>query len=419
MDANFIMLSALGLLCLLLSAFFSASETALFSIPRERIDTFRKHASRSQRLIYALLTDGQRTLLLLLLCNLFVNITLAGIINSLTTAILGKSAVLWSFVAATAAIITFGEVLPKNIALRWNEPIAAVAAPILHSFKTLASPLLNLVQRVNQLFLARFKLHLRGPSPFITIDELKSALSRSLEQGVISKAEQGVITNLLDKGAQPVRRFMTHRSQMLFLPHYTTAGDAAAQLARRGQTCALITRGQRGQQVSGVVLLPDLLRAAPAERCRVIARSPQWAPETLEAADLVSFMFAEDQSVVCVLDEFGGLSGVFTLSDNLNRVMNLRRERAGGSDGNARIFKGLQELDGMAEWLPQSLAEAGQNVRTLNGALTRHLGRIPKTGERFEIDGWNIYIMSSDPNRIESVLIGRNPQRETEKLFSQ
>ena len=407
MDANLILHSALGLFFLLLSAFFSASETALFSIPRERIDAFRKHASRSRRLIYALLTDGQRTLLLLLLCNLFVNITLAGLINSIMTALLGRSAALWSFLAATATIITFGEVLPKNAALLRNETVAAAAAPVLHIMKALASPLLNLVQRVNHLFLARFKVHLRRPSPFITIDELRSALRSSVERGVITRGEQGVITNLLDKGAQPVKRFMTHRSQVLFLPHYTTAGDAAAELAERGQTCALITRGQRGQQVLGVALLPDLLRAAPAARCRTIARSPQWAPETLEAADLISFMFAEGHSVVCVLDEFGGLSGVFTLSDSLDRVMNLRRERAGGDGGNVRTFLGLQELDGMADWLPPSLAPAAQNARTLNGAITRYLGRIPKTGERFDIDGWNFYIMHSGQNRIESVLIGK------------
>jgi CBS domain containing-hemolysin-like protein len=417
MDANpdLIPLSALCLFFLMLSAFFSASETALFSIPRERIDTFQKHASRPRRLIYALLTDGQRTLLLLLLCNLFTNITLAGLINSLTTALLGRSAALWSFLAATAMIITFGEVLPKNAALRWNEAMAAAASPVLHVMKALASPLLNLVQRVNQFFLTRLKIHLRQPSPFITIDELKSALRSSVERGVISRGEQGVITNLLDKGAQPVKRFMTHRSQLLFIPHYTSTGDAVAELARRGQTFAIITRGQRGRQVLGVALLPDLLRAAPAERCRVIARSPQWAPETLEAAELVSFMFAEKQSVVCVVDEFGGLSGVFTLSDSLSRVMNFRRKRAGSEGGNTRAFTGLQELDGMAGWLPESLAAAGQSARTLNGALTRHIGRIPKTGERFDIDGWNFYIMDSGPNRIESVLIGKKDLPGTDK----
>jgi magnesium and cobalt transporter len=378
---------------------------ALFSIPRERIDAFREHKSRSRRLIYELLINGQRTLQLILLMNVFVNITLAGIINSLIAAVLGRSAALWSFFVATALIIAFGEVLPKIVAMRKNELIAALASPVLYNVARLIRPLLDVVQSVNRFFLSRIKPHLGQRSPFITIDELKSAVRSSFEQGVISKSEQGVITNLLEKGAQPVKRTMTHRSRIPLLPHYTTASDALKELAARKRSFALVTRGPRGHQVAGVVTLPDLLRAAPTDRCRQLAAPPQWAPETLAAADLISFMFAEKLRVVCIVDEFGGLSGAFSLEESLNRVMNFRPERAAQSKHSAHVFKGLQEIDAMAEWLPECLLAQAKEVRTLNGLLTRHLGRIPKTGERFEIDGRNFYIMYSSPNRIESVLI--------------
>jgi putative hemolysin len=391
----------------MVSAFFSASETALFSIPRERIDGFKNHRAQSRRLIHALLMDGQQTLLMLLVCNLFVNITLTGLIHSLVTALLGKSDALWSFLTATAVIIMFGEVLPKNGALRWNEPLAAFASPILYNLKRLLSPLLKLLQLINRFFLERFRVHMRRPSPFITIDELKSAVRSSYERGVISKSEQGIITTLLDRGAHPVTRFMTHRSHVPILPHYTTVSYALSELVRLNRTYALVTRDPRGRDVAGVVCLPDLLGASPADRCRQLAKPPQWVPATLETADLVSFMFAEKLSVVCVLDEFGGLSGVFSLAEGLNMVMNFRQGRGdGGSAGDsAKVFSGLQEIDTMADWLPESLVKTVQNVRTLNGLLTRHLGRIPKSGENFEIDGKNIYIIDSDPNRIESVLI--------------
>ncbi|MDR2577726.1 MAG: CNNM domain-containing protein [Chitinispirillales bacterium] len=411
MDTNIIVLFAVNFCFILLSAFFSASETALFSIPRERIDSFQDHRAHSRRLIYLLLKDGQRTLLLLLVCNLFVNITLTGLINSLMTAILGKSSVLWSFAAATAIIITFGEIAPKTGALRWNEKIAGFAAPVIYNLKIVSSPLLNLIQRINRFFLARFKRYLRNPSPFITVDELKSALCSSLERGVISKSEQRIITNLLDRGAQPVKRFMIHRSQMPFLPHYTTVSDALKELVRTSQTYALITRSPRSQQVIGVVCLHTLLSASPTNRCRQLAKNPQWVPETLVAADLIGFMFAQKLDIACVLDEFGGLSGVFSLADGLGRVMNFRQEQEGegqGKGGSARVFLGLQEIDGMEDWLPESLLSMSENVRTLNGLLTRYLGRIPKTGERFEIDGRNFCIMYSAGNRVESVLIRKS-----------
>ena len=413
MDANTIILSALCVVFLTMSAFFSGAEIALFSIPRERLAAFEKDGKRSRRLIYSLLVDGQRTLLMLLLGNLFVNITLTGLVNSLVSGLLGRNATMWSFFVTAAALIVVGDVLPKNSALRWNEKIAVFASPIVYYMKAALSPLLDLIQNVSQFFLAIFKRYLKQPSPFITIDELKSAVYRSFERGVISKSEQGVIAGLLDRGALPVKRFMIHRSKIPFLPHYTTASDAVKAMADSGQTFALVTRGPRSAQVTGVVYLPQLLCAPPGDRCRKFARPPQWAPETLETAELISFMFAEKLGVACVIDEFGGTSGVFSLSEGLSRVMNFRGERpARGSGGSVRIFKGGQEVDGMAEWLPQSLASSQPDARTLNGLITRHLGRIPKTGEKFDIDGKNIYIMYSGPNKIETVLIRKDGPAE-------
>jgi len=393
----------------MMSAFFSGSEIALFSIPRERLSTFEKHGKRSRRLIYSLLLDGQRTLLLLLMGNLFVNITLAGLVNSLVAELLGRKATFWSFLVTSVTLILVGEILPKNGALRWNEKIAAGAAPVIYCMKLALSPLLNLIQKVSQFFLTLFKRYLKQPSPFITLDELKTAVYSSFEQGVISKSEQGVIAGLLDKGALPVKRFMIHRSKVPFLPHYTTVSDAVKAMAESGQTFALITSGQHSHQVTGVAYLPQLLCAPQGERCRRFAKPPQWVPETQETAGLISFMFAEKLSVVCVLDEFGGTSGAFSLSDGLAKVMNFRGGHAAQqSGGNVRMFKGEQEIDGMTEWLPQSLVSAGPDVRTLNGLITRHLGRIPKTGEKFDLDGKNIYIMYSGPTKIETVLIKKD-----------
>jgi len=392
------------------SAFISASETALFSIPRERIGTFEKHEMRSRRLIYSLLADGQRTLMMILLANIFVNLTLAGLINSLMASLLGRDAAFIGFLAATVAIIAFGEVLPKNGALRRNETIAAFASPVWHYLKIFSSPLLDFFQRINTFFIERLKVHLKRPSPFITVDELKSAVHNSLKQGVISKWEQSVITGLLDRGAQPVKRYMLHRSQALLLPQECTVLEAVSSLTRSGQTCALLTRGGGDGRIVGLVRLPRLLAASPKSRCRKFAVSPEWVPETLEVADLISFMFVQKLSIVCVLDEFGSFSGLFSLSEGLKRVMQFRTERpAQESAGlSTKVFSGLQEIEGMAEWLPEALTNEYSDVRTLNGLLTRHLGRIPKTGERFTVDGWNFYIINSGLTKIESVLIRKS-----------
>jgi magnesium and cobalt transporter len=201
---------------------------------------------------------------------------------------------------------------------------------------------------------------------------------------------------------------MIHRSRIPFLPHYTAVSDALGALADAGQTFALITRGSRGGQVMGIARLPELLAASPNDRCRKLARPPQWVPETLEAADLVSLMFAENLSVVCVLDEFGGTSGAFSLAEGLGKIMAFRNEKTQENSGGAKIFSGMKEVEGMAEWLPRSLVSANPDVRTLNGLLTRHLGRIPKSGENFDIDGRKFYIIYAGHNKIESVLVSKS-----------
>ncbi|MFW5813617.1 MAG: CNNM domain-containing protein [Fibrobacterota bacterium] len=406
-----IILSVLTVLFLFFSAFFSASETALFSIPRERILSFHDDPSRSRRLVHSLLTDGHRTLLLILLGNMFVNITLAGLIQSLLESVLRRNATGLSLLAATAVIIVFGEISPKNFALRNNEKVAALIAPYFHYLKKIAGPLLGLIQKANQVFLTRLKVHFRRPSPFITVDELKSAVYSSTEQGVISQREQELVIGLLEKGAQPVKRFMLHRSQVLLLSQETLAGKALSRMHRQGRPFALVT--EKKGQIKGIVRLPDLFKARRSVPLGNLFYSPEWVPETLEVADLITFMYSKDLNEVCVLDEFGGFAGVFSLAGGLRKLMLFRTPEGPvqGKGERTRVFSGLQELEGIDEWLPPELIALTGDAATLNGVITRYLGRIPKTDDRFAIGDWNFYIIKSGPTRVESVLIRKGTEK--------
>ncbi len=411
MTATIFALAFFTLLFLSLSAFFSASEMALFSIPRERINFFKGHKSRSLKQVYSLLEDGQRTLLLILLGNMFANITLAGLISSLLESLLNRQATGLSLLAATGIIIVFGEILPKNVALRHNEKIAALIAPLFHYLMIISAPLLKVIRKVNQVFLVRVRVHMARPSPFITVDELMSAVQSSVSEGVISRREQHVIINLLDKGAQPVKRFMLHRSQVVFLPKNTPVRKALVEMGRAGRSFLLLTQSARNQQICGIVRLPELLSSSPQIPIRQLCSDAEWVPETLEVADLISYMYENDLNEVCVLDEFGGYAGVFSLAEGLRRVMQLPKHvenaEPESTAGRTRVFSGLEEIEAMEDWITPELESYTEEVRTLNGILTRYLGRIPKTGEQFAIGGFNFYIIKSGLTRIESVLIKR------------
>ena len=389
------------------SAFFSASETALFSIPRERILFFQSNRQKTYQWVFLLLEDGQRTLLLILLGNIFVNITLAGLIHSLLTNTLPHQSPIITLVVATLIIVIFGEMLPKNIAIKNNEFIALLISPFLYHLKLLLSPVLKFIQKINQFFLVRIKERLHRPSPFITAEELKTGVIQSARDGAISSDEQDIILGILNQGSQPVRKMMVHRSGLLILPENLNVKTALMNLHDSGRFCAIVRESNDSGQIMGTVRLDSLLKADPGEEIASMVKPPVWVPETMEMADLISFLFNEGTEEACVLDEFGAFSGVFFLSNGLSQIIThaFSRSITPRAEGKTMVFPGIQDIQTLNAWLPPSLLSFNCEARTLNGLLTKYLGRIPVTGERFAIDEWNFYIILSSPTKIESILI--------------
>ncbi|KMQ51914.1 Hemolysins-related protein containing CBS domain [Chitinispirillum alkaliphilum] len=400
-----------NLIFILLSAFFSASETAFFSIRRERLVYFKNHTQKPYRLVYTLLTDGQRTLLLILLGNIFVNITLTGLIFSLMERFFPRDAALMSLVVATVMIVMLGEILPKNIALKNNEKLAVFFAPIFNKLKNLLLPVLNYIQNINQKVLNRVRERMRKPSPFVTMEELEYGIRQSVQEGVITVAEEPLITSILEQGAEPAKKFMIHRSMVSIFKLRTTVSEAIKEMVRLNHTYALVSNPREKQQIRGIVHLNEIIRKKGETLLSDCYTKVHWVHDTIEVSNLLTFMFRKKVTEVCVLDEFGAFSGVYSTSSGLDKLFNLalfERKIMPGKDADAMVFKGLQDMEAFQEWLPETLRSFLDDSRTLNGVLCRFLERIPATGEEFNIDGWIFYIIKASPTKIDSVLVKRS-----------
>ncbi len=401
----------LNVVFILLSAFFSASETALFSIRPERMIFFRNHSSRSYRLVDSLLCDAHKTLLLILLGNIFVNITLTGLIFSYMQILFPRDATLLSLVIATVVIVLFGEILPKNIALRFNEQVSVLVAPLFFKLGELITPLLDFIHTINQIFLRQVKERMRKPSPFVTIEELEYGIDLSVQKGGVSEDEQKLIKGILEEGAEPVRKYMTHRSMVTVLEPQKPVGQAVRELLELSHTYALVSDPYERQRLRGFVHLSDLVKKTAATTVVNHCSEIIWVHDTIAIAELLSFMLDKNVSEVCVLDEFGGFSGVYSITAGLKKMLALSlpgQKKVVGKQNRAMHFDGLQEMELFEDWLPQSLKVYQDNYRTLNGLLCRYLGRIPQTGEFFEIDGWGFYISEASPTRIKSVFVKKS-----------
>lgn len=394
-------------LFLLFSAFFSASETALFSIPRERIYHFKRSKRKNHQWIFSLLQDGQRTLLCILFGNLIVNVTVVGFIHSLLQVCIPGNTPFITLLVATGIILLFGEIIPKNIALRKSESIAVFIAPFLYHIRMILHPVLSVLQKINTFFLSGFSRHLRKPSPYITLDEFKSSLAESTRDGALSDREWQILRSVLEAADTPITKYVTHRLQLPYISGSDTVSLAIEAMAEKGQTVCCVRNEKKSDEISGLVYLHDVLkrdRESMVQDCMVQA---VWVPQTSEIADLIGVMLREEYTNVCVHDEFGMFVGIFSLQSGLHEILHIPSSLSLMSDKSAlsQQFDGFTELRIMKEWIPPSLHKYGNMVRTLNGLILMHLGKIPKTGERFAIDGWNFYIIRAQANYIESILI--------------
>ncbi len=398
----------IAILFLGFSAFFSASETALFSIPRERILAYQKN--KKFQWLFLLLKNGQQTLLLILLGNLFVNITLAGLIDGAMKEILPYNSTLISLLLATFVIVLFGEMLPKNIALKNNEFIAVVISPLLYHLEMVLTPVLKMIQKINNIFFNLFKVRLRRPSPFITLEELKTSVEKSAADAVISSHEKEMIVGILQQGSEPVRNVMIHRSKLLIVQEQTTVREALQKMSSGNQRLAIVRSPGDARVIKGVVHIKDCIGARMDELIGNCIVSPvEWVAETMETADLMNMLLTEKFDEVCVLDQFGCFSGIFSLHLSLNSILTNMAAPASRvpQKGKSRVVDGLHEVSLLQDWLPQSLIKEYSNVRTINGLLTNYVGSIPKSGDRVAIDGYNFYIIKASPTRIERVLISK------------
>ncbi len=396
-------LIVINFLLLFLSAFFSASETALFSIPRERILGYKDSPKLSGRYIYKLLTDGQRTLMVILVGNLAVNITVVGTINSLVKNLFPESGLWFTFIVATGMILLFGEIVPKNLAVRNGNVVAHLSAPLLFNFKRLIKPIVVIMEKINMTILASFSRYLRQPSPFITMQELATELEESKEDNVISEEEFGLLSKVLQSMDISIASALIHRSELLYLKSDATCEEAISLMGSNDAWFCVVGDDDTGR-LKSFLFIEDLLEASPRKIVSKYLIEAVYVSGTLNLSEVTLMMKSSNIRAIAVHDEFGDLQGVLTLNSGLRRILMIE-DNSEFPVQYVGDFKGLEQLEDIPQWIPVSLKEESFKYKTLNGLITGHLGRIPVKGERFAIDDYIFYIIGSSKRKIDSIRI--------------
>lgn len=396
-------------MCVMLSAFFSASETAFSALNKVKLKTMTASEERVKRTL-RLADDYDRLLTTILVGNNVVNIAGTSIATVLFTAWVGNMGATLSTVVMTVLILLFGEVSPKTLAKESPERVAMAVAPVLHWLMVALKP-------VNALFILWRRLLSRLFKPQDDENhieqELMTMVDEAQHEGDMDAHEGELIRSAIEFNDQDVLSILTPRVDVTALEDTATM-EEAANLFRVSGYSRVPVYHEDMDHVVGILHEKDFY-IRQHEGCHEVSRimtPPVWAPSTLKISKLLKLFQNSKTHMVIVLDEFGGTEGIVTMEDVLEELVgeiydehdDVSEDVVMLEDGSCLVDGGMQ-LSDLLERL--DVADCWE-ADTVGGWATEVLGRIPAVGALFQAGGLHGQIIQMEKRRVTQLRVWKD-----------
>ena len=403
------------LLLIALNGLFAMSELALVSARRARLAVLEKTGVPGAAVARALAHDPHRFLppvqvgitLISVLTGVFGGANVAAHLKALLETIprLGPFAESLSLglvvLVTTYLTLVLGELVPKQLALRQPELIAARVARPLTIFTVIASPVAWLLSESSALVLRLFGLH-RAPTRTVTEEELKALLIEGAQAGVLEHEERDMIERVLRLADKPVRAIMTPRTELAWIDRTDPPKDIALALKAAPHSRIVVCEGSI-DNVVGIVQAKDLLdRIISGGDLSISAalRQPIVVPDTVTALDALERLKTDPLGLALVLDEYGSFEGLVTVADMLEAIVgdpaDTAHQAAEPGDGGeaSLVMDGMMPVDEAKARLGLPDLPGEGTYHTLGGLLLALLRRVPRQGDRIVFGGWRFEVLA-------------------------
>jgi CBS domain containing-hemolysin-like protein len=399
---------------LVCSAFFSGSETALFSLSHGQREALKQLRPNASRRIEELLSDPDRLLGTLLLGNLLVNTAVSGLativlitVGRLTGA--GDALVIGlGGVAVTILLLVFGEVTPKIVASRSPARIAVLVVPSLTPLQWLLRPFARTLTT-----LASRLAPTKGESDKLTDEEMHTMVELGRRRDVLKGSEDEILLNLIGLDRRAVSEVMTPRIDIVAVPEKATVAEALA-VARRSGFSRLPVYHDTIDRVTGTLHVKELL-TAPDETASVTAirRPAHFAPEVKPLPELLDETRRKGSHIAIIVDEFGQTAGLVTLEDLLEAVFgeivdeyDIAEELPYTKvENDCYLVDGEIDIATLNRLLRNALRGVGHE--RLSSFIHEKLGRLPKAGDTLRHGRLEITVHETDGTKLEKVVVCR------------
>ncbi len=425
LDGAFWFSSGVILLLLVLSGFFSGSETALTAASRGKLRAQADKGSSGAVRALRITEDNERLIGSVLLGNNLVNILATSLATSLFLRLFGESGVGLATLVMTLLVLIFAEVLPKTFAITNAERAAALVSGPISIVVTVFAPIVGAVRMIVRGILRVFGVTTDPDSNILAVrEEIAGALQLGHSEGVVEKEDRDRILGALDLGDRAVEEIMLHRSGIEMIDAAADPTEILEQCLQSNHTRLPVFRDDP-ENIVGVVHAKDLLRAmykaiggpdgdASALKnfdISQVAMEPYFVPETSTLDEQMRQFLRRRTHFALVVDEYGSLQGLITLEDILEEIVGEITDEFDpdgeqvlnpGEDGHLLVEGAMtiRDLNRATDW---SLPDDEAN--TVAGLVIHEAQMIPTMGQVFSFHGFRFEVMEREGNRITQLKI--------------
>ena len=420
-------------LLVLLSAFFSITESSIFSLQRYQVNLIKKKSS-SGKLLETFINNPATIIATILLLDEIINVSITSLISSkLHNSLDGRlSDELISIIAifvTSILILVFCEIIPKTIGVKFSRRLSIAIAPIIYYINKVMFPVTFIFNS-----LSRYLINLTSPlvveSGSVQDGDSKvtSLIDIGEDEGSVKKSESKIIDNLLNLQKINLIKILTPEPDLLTFPHDISKSSALVEIQKRRLSRIPIYKGDT-DNVIGILHSKDLLNHKTDDIASIL-HEPYFVPDKKNVLELLQEFQVKKIHIAIVLDEYGRLEGIVTLEDILEEIFGQIEYERGPDSSNMSYMNNILEVSGglrindfnssclYAALRPGGLESLGSeiehsflpedlDIETVGGFIFTNIGRLPLEGESIIRGNIRLTVLKIENNRVTKIKVER------------
>jgi CBS domain containing-hemolysin-like protein len=411
MDTAYLIITLVALIILLLlGSAMSASETALTSANKLRLQYLSEKGNRRAKTASDVSSDTDRLLTALLIGLNIVVIVSTSLVTAFFIKLFGSKGILISAIVWTVITLIFGDIIPKTIAAKIPVRSSLRLATFVKILIVLLTPFTWIFKKISNVTIYPIVKKLKEDEPSVTEEDIKSLASLGEREGIIEELEKEIIHNVLEFTDSVVHEVMVPRVDMIGVDKNATTTEVIKTIKESGHSRIPVFEDDI-DNIIGVIYAKDILTyAKEGKELKIIEimRPVHFVPETKKIVELLAEMQKLKVHIAVALDEYGGTSGLVTVEDLLEEIVGEIQDEYDQElpkivkiDENNFLIGGGASIEEVIEetGLPVSQGE----FDTMGGFIFSYIGRVPKQGEEIKINDYKITVTSVISKRIAQV----------------